>query len=99
MKHFLCKLIPPRFTFAEDITEDEKKLMQEHIIYWTDLVNQGTAIVFGPVCDTKGVWGVGIIEVEEEEDAHAIGAGDPVIKANRNFKFEVYPMPIATVRK
>jgi hypothetical protein len=31
MKQFLCKLIPRRPTFAQDMTEVERKIMQEHI--------------------------------------------------------------------
>jgi hypothetical protein len=30
----LYKLIPPRSTFAQDMTEVERKVMQEHATYW-----------------------------------------------------------------
>lgn len=33
MSFFLCKLIPPRPTFARDMTQAEAKLMQEHVAY------------------------------------------------------------------
>ena len=97
-KYFLCKLIPPRPTFAQDMTEAEAKLMQQHAAYWKNLMARGLVIIFGPVADPKGVYGVAILELEEE-DANGLGADDPTIKANVGFKFEVYPMDRAILRK
>jgi len=65
MKYFLFKLIPPRSTFAQDMTETEAKLMQEHAVYWKGLMDRGLVIIFGPVADPKGTYGVAIVEVEE----------------------------------
>jgi hypothetical protein len=58
MKYFLYKLIPPRPTFPQDMTELERKLMQEHVAYWKDLANRRIAIVFGPVSDPRGTYGL-----------------------------------------
>ena len=93
MSFFLCKLIPPRPTFAEDMTEVEAKVMQEHVAYWTDLANKGIAIAFGPVADPKGTWGVGILEVESESDIQIISAKDPALASNIGCRAESYPMP------
>jgi uncharacterized protein len=81
------------------MTEAETKLMHEHGDYWKDLAGRGIAVVFGPVADPKGAWGVAIVEVEDEADARALTANDPTIKSDRNFKFEIYSMPIAVLRK
>jgi len=99
MKYFLCKLIPPRPTFAQDMTDAEAKLMQQHVAYWKGLMDRGLVIVFGPVADPKGVYGVAILELEEEADANALGINDPTIKANVGFHLEVYPMDRAILRK
>jgi hypothetical protein len=40
MSHFLYKLISPRSTFPQDMTEKETKVMQEHLTYWKDLVDR-----------------------------------------------------------
>ena len=40
MHYFLNKLIPPRPTFPQDMTEVEGKVMQEHVAYWQDLANR-----------------------------------------------------------
>jgi len=77
--------------------EVERKVMQEHAIYWKGLVDRGIAIVFGPVLDPTGTWGVAIVEVADEPDARALGTNDPAIKAG--LTFEVFPMPGAIVRK
>ena len=97
-KQFLCKLIPPRPTFALDMTEVERKVMQEHANYWKHLTDEGTAIVFGPVLDPKGIWGVAIVELADEQDARILGKNDPVVKG-AGLTFEVYSVPGAIVRQ
>jgi len=42
-KQFLYKLIPPRSTFAQDMTEVERKVMQEHATYWKGVTDKGIA--------------------------------------------------------
>jgi uncharacterized protein YciI len=96
-KQFLYKLVPPRATFVQDMTEAEGKLMEEHAIYWKGLIDRGIAIVFGLVLDPKGPWGVGIVEAADEPDVRALGTDDPAVKAG--LTFEVYPMRGAIVRK
>ena len=54
MRQFLFKLIAPRPTFAQDMMEAERKVMQEHVVYWKGLADRGVAVVFGPVLDPKG---------------------------------------------
>jgi uncharacterized protein YciI len=39
--------------------------MEEHVVYWKNLQAKGYVIVFGPVFDPKGIFGVGILELEE----------------------------------
>lgn len=93
MGYFLFRLIPPRSTFPADITPLEGQLMQEHVVYWRDKMNQGLVIVFGPVADPKGTYGLGIIQVEDEDNPDALCANDPVVLANAGFTYEVHPMP------
>ncbi|MDQ6702087.1 MAG: SRPBCC domain-containing protein [Pseudomonadota bacterium] len=56
---FLCRLLPPRPTFAQDMTAEEAAVMREHAAYWGKHLHKGTAIVFGQVADPKGAWGNG----------------------------------------
>ena len=95
---FLYKLIPPRPTFVQDMTEAETKVMQDHANYWKGLIDDGIAIVFGLVLDPRGPWGMSIVDVVNESDAHALGTNDPAVK-EAGLRFEVYPMPDSIVRK
>lgn len=97
-RHFLIKLIPPRPSFAQDMTEEESQLMQRHVAYWTELADTGMALLFGPVSDPSGSYGIGVVEVEEGRVAH-LTANDPVTTSGRQFKHEVYIMPRVIVSK
>jgi uncharacterized protein len=99
MQRFLFKLIAPRPTFPQDMTDAERRVMQEHVAYWKGLTEKGIAVVFGPVLDPKGVWGMAVVETETEKQAHALVSDDPVFKA-RLGPIEVYQMdPRTIVRK
>ena len=51
MPHYFLKLNPCRPTFAQDMTNEERAIMQQHVGYWSDLMNKGLVVVFGPVLD------------------------------------------------
>ena len=95
-KHYFLKLIPPRPSFAMDMTPDERSIMMQHVGYWTGLMQQGIAVVFGPVLDSAGVYGVGVVAVEDEEHLKSIIAGDPAVQVNR---YEFWPMAQAVYKK
>ena len=96
MKRFLFKLISPRRTFPQDMTEAERNVMREHVSHWTELAEKRTAIVFGPVIDPTQVWGVAIVEVEDESEARALVQDDPVTKAGLG-RIGIYPMGPSTI--
>jgi hypothetical protein len=54
MPHFFLKLIGPRPSFAQDMNEQEKSMMHEHVLYWKGRQDKGEVLVFGPVLDPKG---------------------------------------------
>lgn len=97
-RFFLCRLIPPRPSFPFDMNEAERATMMEHVGYWTQLMQAGTAIVFGPVADPKGPWGLGVIRAKDETAVRALEAGDPVIRSIQGFSYEILPMLRAVVR-
>lgn len=90
-KYFVLKLIPPRPTFAEDMTEKERDIMKQHAAYWKEKADQGIVLVYGPVLDPKGAYGLGIIEVDDESQARTFAADDPTVKSGLN-KIEIHPM-------
>jgi hypothetical protein len=99
MKQFFYKLIPPRATFPMDITETEGAIMQAHFDYWNDLVVKRKAIVYGPVADPKGIYGIAVMELKDETTAQYVAMNDPAISSNAGFTFELYQMTDAKVRQ
>jgi len=96
-QHFVFKLIPPRPTFAQDMTEEERSIMGQHVVYWTEMAEKGIALVFGPVLDPNGAYGLGIIEVDDEDQVQGLAAGDPAVRSGIG-RMEIYPM-LAVLRK
>ena len=97
-KHFFIKLFAPRPTFSQDMTETEREMMMKHIAYWQALTLKRTSIVYGPVFDPAGPYGMGIVEVDSEADAQDLMLNDPTIQSNTNFSFEIAPMRIGLMR-
>ena len=94
MTAFFCKLVPPRSTFASDMTAHEVQLMEAHAAYWTEGIAKCHVVVFGLVGDPRGAYGIGIGEFPNEAAVHAFTADDPVIRSGEGFRYEILPMPL-----
>jgi len=79
MPTFVMRLIAPRPTFALDMTDDEREIMGRHAAHWQPLVQDGHMVVFGPVLDGTGSWGLGVVEADDEDELRAFAAQDPVV--------------------
>jgi uncharacterized protein len=79
MATFVFRLKAPRPTFALDMTDEEREIMASHAAYWRALVDAGQMVIFGPVLDSTGSWGLGVVEAEDEDELRAFAAGDPVV--------------------
>ena len=75
----MFRLVAPRPTFALDMTEDERAIMGRHAAYWRPLIDSGQMVVFGPVLDSGGSWGLGVVETDDEDELRAFAANDPVV--------------------
>jgi uncharacterized protein YndB with AHSA1/START domain len=95
---FFVRLLPPRPTFMHDMTDSERRMMGEHVVYWRGLMKDGIAAAFGPVADPQGGWGLGILEVASADAIAPLQANDPAIKSGLGFRYEVMPMLRAIVR-
>jgi uncharacterized protein YndB with AHSA1/START domain len=96
LRYFLCRLLPPRPSFMQDMNAAELEVMKQHAAYWTQLLGRGAAVLFGPVADPKGGWGVGILRAADEEEVNAMRDADPAILSKRGFSYEILPMLRAT---
>jgi len=94
--HFALYLNPPRPTFMQDMTDEERGIMQRHVVYWKDFMDQGKVLALGPVLDPQGAYGLGIVEVESEQEVKDMIAADP---ANGLNKYEYYVMKAVTPKK
>jgi uncharacterized protein len=98
MAAFFCKLIPPRPTFAQDMSEAEAKIMEEHAAYWHDLLEKGRAVTFGLVADPAGAYGIAVVDIDGDAAVRQLTENDPAILSRRGFRFEVHPMPFGAAR-
>jgi uncharacterized protein len=80
---FVFRLQAPRPTFALDMSEEERQIMVRHAAYWQPLIDSGQMVIFGPVLDASGSWGLGVVEADDEDELRAFAAGDPVVPAHR----------------
>jgi uncharacterized protein YciI len=96
MQHFFVKLIAPRPSFAMDMSADERAVMAEHFAYWKAKLDSGEVIVFGPVMDPKGPFGLGVVAAPDEAAARTFADSDPAIKSKRGFVCEIYSMRAVT---
>jgi uncharacterized protein YciI len=80
-KLFLLRLLPPRADFAQTMTADERDAMERHAAYWRDLLQAGRVVVYGPVADPEGVWGLGVVRAGSQAEVIELGERDPVIVA------------------
>jgi len=86
---FLFRLIPPRDDFAQTMTADEQQVMARHSQYWQELLTAGKVVVYGPVADPEGVWGLGIVRATSRGEVLELGDDDPSVSAGVN-TFEVF---------
>ena len=96
MPDFFLKRVAPRPRFAMDMNEAEKAMMQEHLQYWKGRQDRGEVLMFGPVLDPAGPYGMGVIEAADEAGARAFAGGDPALKANCRFRCDIHPMRAVT---
>ena len=79
MTTFVFRLKAPRPNFALDMSDEEREVMGRHAAYWQPLIESGQMVLFGPVLDATGSWGLGVVEAEDEDELRAFAAGDPAV--------------------
>jgi uncharacterized protein len=79
MATFVFRLKAPRPTFALDMSDEEREVMGRHAAYWQPLIESGQMVLFGPVVDSTGSWGLGVLEADDEDELRAFAAGDPAV--------------------
>ena len=88
-QYYYLKLNPPRASFMQDMTVQERQIMLQHVEYWKPYVNDGTVIVLGPVMDPEGGFGMAVVVVEDKSQLDRLVDNDP---ANGLNSYEIYSM-------
>jgi uncharacterized protein YciI len=94
--HFVYRLIPPRPTFHLDMNDEERAVMDRHVQYWEAQTAAGKVVVYGPVVEPNGSWGLGVLTADDESEAQAMLDGDPAISSGMA-TFELGRMPVAVL--
>lgn len=97
MNHFFVRLAGARPDFLPTMTDAERATMGEHGAYWRTKLAEDKVVVFGPVADPKGAWGMGVVKAESEAEVRAMEAADPAV-TTLGMHYEILPM-LAAVYK
>lgn len=98
LKRYLLRLIPPRKDFAIEATPQEREVMVRHANYWADHLRAGRVVMFGPVLDPAGPWGMLALEVKDDDEMNALKDADPAMTGIPGMRWEVLPFMRAVVR-
>ena len=96
-QYFYMRLIPPRVTFACDMSADERVLMQQHGSYLREQFAQGKVLIFGPVLDPADNFGMAVLEVRDGSEAQQVMEQDPSVLAGMN-RFRISPIVVGAAR-
>lgn len=92
LQYFMCRLVPPRPTFAFDMNEQEKAVMQAHVAYMAELMQNGNLVVCGPVADPAGPYGLGVLRARDQDELKALLAKDPAGSSSFGLRWDWLPM-------
>jgi uncharacterized protein YciI len=79
MPTFVFRLQAPRPDFALTLSDEERAIMGRHAAHWQPYIDSGQMVVFGPILDDSGSWGLGVLETDDEDQLRASAANDPVV--------------------
>jgi uncharacterized protein YciI len=96
MSWYLYTLTPPRPDFASTMSAAEREAMTAHVGYWRGQMDAGRVMIFTPVADPVGDWGMGVVKAESMADARSLGDADPAVVAGVG-RYAVLELPGAIV--
>ncbi len=97
MATFVFRLLAPRPDFALSMSDEEREIMGRHAAHWQPFLDSGQMVVFGPVMDSTGSWGLAVIEADDEDELRTFAADDPAVTSG-TAKIELGKMLAGFVR-
>jgi uncharacterized protein len=91
---YLVILRPVRDDMPFDPTEDEARIVGEHYDYLVQLRDAGKLVVAGPSIKRGDTIGIGVLDVDDEDEVQAIVAADPAVTGGV-MTAEIRPLRIA----
>ncbi len=97
MPTYVLRLIAPRPDFAMSMTDEERAIMGRHAAHWQPYLDAGRMVVFGPILDDTGSYGLAVVEIDDEDALRAHADADPVVTTG-TARFEIGRMLQGFVR-
>ena len=94
---FVFRLLCPRPNFALDMSAEERDIMARHAAHWQPYIDSGQMVVFGPILDSTGSWGLAVVESNDEQALRSFAEQDPVVTTGTG-KIEIGSMLSGIVR-
>jgi len=91
---FLVVLRPVREEMPFEPTEAESRIVGEHYDYLVELRDAGKLVVAGPSVVRGDTIGIGVLDVDDEDEVRAIVAADPAVSSGV-MTAEIRPMRIS----
>jgi uncharacterized protein YciI len=95
--YFFVKLMGPRPTFAQDMSDEERQLMVQHGKYLLSAYEAGKLHIYGPVMAPEGAFGMAVFEAADEPAVRKVMDEDPSVLSGMN-RYEIYPMIVGALR-
>jgi uncharacterized protein YciI len=61
------------------MSEEEREVMARHAAHWQPYIDAGRMVVFGPILDSTGSWGLAVVEGDDEHQLRSFAENDPVV--------------------
>lgn len=69
--------------------------MLAHVEYWRGPMAEGRVLIYSPVADPDGSWGLAVVQADSEVELEALRAGDPAHLADvGDVDWLLLPMPV-----
>lgn len=80
MPTFIYRLTPARADMPNDPTDEEVRVIGEHLAYLCEAARAGKLHLAGRTMNESGVWGICIFDANSDEEALEFMNNDPGVK-------------------
>ena len=95
MSWYLYRLTAHRSDFAETMSEAEMATMMAHVDYWRGPLAEGRVLIYSPVADPDGSWGMCVVRAESEDELEELRDNDPAYVADiGSIDWLLLPLPV-----